>query len=432
MKKFLYHIMFLFTLIPGSAFPQLLFEENFSYSTGPLFDVSAGNWVKYSTGTRNIEVQEGNLSYPGYPSSGTGRYIFLEGVSNVQALQRYVNNIKTGSVYISFLVSVKDTLNLDNLGSSFFAFTDSTGHPKGYLYIKKASTPGFIKLGIRKGITSTFADLEILINETIVVVLKYKFIPQTINDSISLWINPPLTTEEPFPDVIDVNGADCLGIKGITLRPSSNSGNIYLDGIRFARTWAEAPLPVQLSSFNAVLRGDCILLRWKTETEVDNYGFDIERKITSVYLNEGWKKIGFLQGYGSCNAPKYYSFQDNELYNFTNYSYRLKQIDNMGAFTYSDEISLQIEKPGILELRQNYPNPFNPETVVRFSIPEDGIVNINLFNIIGQEVREVLSGYYNAGDHKITIDSENLPAGIYFCVLAWEKQRKIIKMTLSK
>ncbi|RPI65836.1 MAG: T9SS C-terminal target domain-containing protein [Ignavibacteriales bacterium] len=430
MKRFLICSIIVITIYPLQVYSQLLFDENFSYETGLLNTVSGGKWFKFSTiGTKNIEVLEGNLSYPGYVSS-EGRYILLEGVSSVQWLQRYCDSTYSGSIYISFLMSLKNILNLYTSDGYFFSINNVENNPKLHISIKKNSSDSF-QLGIRKGTYPVYADSFFTVNETILVVIKYTFTPDLMNDSVFFWINPPLTISEPTPDIIYNKDADFSAITGVTLRPSSNTGNIYIDGIRIAKNWEQAPLPVQLSSFSAVKKGDEVFLKWKTETEIDNYGFDIERKIVSEYKNEDWKKIAFIRGYGNSNAPRQYSFIDKETYNYSSYFYRLKQRDNNGSYTYSDEINVEIINPSPLTLYQNYPNPFNPETTLKFSIPYDGYVNIILYNIIGQKVKEVASGTYKKGDYSININSDGLSSGIYFCLLESGNQKKTIKMVIS-
>ncbi len=99
------------------------------------------------------------------------------------------------------------------------------------------------------------------------------------------------------------------------------------------------PLPVELSSFTAkVLQSGGIKLDWRTETEVANYGFDIERKSKNNQTEE-WTKIGFVNGSGNSNSPKDYTFEDKNI-NYGTYFYRLKQMDNDGQFKHSDIVEV--------------------------------------------------------------------------------------------
>lgn len=76
------------------------------------------------------------------------------------------------------------------------------------------------------------------------------------------------------------------------------------------------------------------------------------------------------------------------------------------------------EEPDVLPteyvLRQNYPNPFNPSTIIEFSIPEAADVSITIFNVLGEEIKQLVNSRHNPGNYKIEFDSENLTSGIYF------------------
>jgi hypothetical protein len=154
-------------------------------------------------------------------------------------------------------------------------------------------------------------------------------------------------------------------------------------------------IPVELSFFSANVVNNQVHLAWKTESELNNYGFDIERKSP----NSEWSKIGFVHGQGTTTNPTEYSFVDTDDLSFKTYQYRLKQIDLDGTFKYSGIIEVDLAGISSYELNQNYPNPFNPNTSVRFQVPKSGAVTIKIYDMLGQEVRtlfaeEILSGTY--------------------------------------
>jgi hypothetical protein len=173
------------------------------------------------------------------------------------------------------------------------------------------------------------------------------------------------------------------------------------------------PLPVELAFFSAIVLENSIKLNWKTETEVSNYGFEILRQAQ----DDKWDALGFVEGHGNSNSPKEYSFIDDlSLSPDLNHTlhYRLKQIDTDGAFTYSQIIEVEIDKPLTYELSQNYPNPFNPITTIRFSLPQSGDVKLTVFNILGEEVTQLINGFKEAGIHTINFNTKNFNSGLYF------------------
>ncbi|MDP3831851.1 MAG: hypothetical protein Q8Q47_11305, partial [Ignavibacteriaceae bacterium] len=109
--------------------------------------------------------------------------------------------------------------------------------------------------------------------------------------------------------------------------------NLYFNSLNIANA-----LPVELTSFSANIISKSVNLTWQTATEVNNYGFQVERKTDKV--ESIWEEIGFIAGSGNSNSPKEYSFADNSLNNSGKYSYRLKQVDNDGSYEYSSVVEV--------------------------------------------------------------------------------------------
>ncbi len=192
-------------------------------------------------------------------------------------------------------------------------------------------------------------------------------------------------------------------------------------------------LPVELTAFSASANGNNIELKWKTATEVNNYGFEIERAIDEKI----WEKIGFVEGHGNSNSPKEYSFTDESIENSGKYFYRLKQIDVDGTFEYSPIVEVFVGAPGKFELAQNYPNPFNPATTISYSIPSDikgDVTNVKLivYDVLGREVATLVNEKQSPGNFNVTFNATHLPSGIYFYKLTAGNFTTIKKMILMK
>jgi len=110
----------------------------------------------------------------------------------------------------------------------------------------------------------------------------------------------------------------------------------------------------------------------------------------------------------------------------------LKQIDFGGQFEYSDEIEVEVNGQLTFGLEQNYPNPFNPSTNIKYSVPENGFVNLSVYNLVGEEVSVLVSGQVNAGFYEIEFDATTLPSGIYFYKLQAGNFVEIKKLVLMK
>ncbi|MFA7359511.1 MAG: T9SS type A sorting domain-containing protein [Candidatus Kapaibacterium sp.] len=179
----------------------------------------------------------------------------------------------------------------------------------------------------------------------------------------------------------------------------------------FTITDSDSPLPVQLTSFTSSLNGRDVRLTWKTESEINNAGFDVERSVSG---STQWVKAGYVAGKGNSSAPISYTFEDKKL-NSGKYNYRLKQIDNNGNFEYHALSNVvEVGLPTKYELSQNYPNPFNPTTKIDFSLPLDAKVSIKLYDITGREVKTLVNESRTAGYYTVQFNASDLSSGTYF------------------
>jgi uncharacterized protein (TIGR03790 family) len=197
-------------------------------------------------------------------------------------------------------------------------------------------------------------------------------------------------------------------------------------------------LPVEMVSFTACVEGVNARLYWKTATETNNYGFEIERREVSNQQSTtvNWKKIGFIAGAATSTSPREYTFTDRNLA-AGKYAFRVKQIDNSGTFTYSFSTEIEVGKevgmPKVLKLTGNYPNPFNPTTKIQFTVPENGNVRLRIYNVIGQEVADLFNGTAVAGNlYEPEFQASGMPSGMYVSVLEFGSQRLTSKMMLVK
>ncbi|MDR3667597.1 MAG: T9SS type A sorting domain-containing protein [Ignavibacteriaceae bacterium] len=181
-------------------------------------------------------------------------------------------------------------------------------------------------------------------------------------------------------------------------------------------TTIESALPVELSEFSGFFKNHSITLNWKTITEENNFGFDIEKALADISnIEQPFSKIGFVQGNGTSNLPREYSFVDNSISSGSKYHYRLKQIDKNNQFNYSKIVEVQSGNiPDRFALYQNYPNPFNPSTIISYALPINCFIKLNIYNTIGELAGEVFKGIQEAGNHEINFNASSLPNGVYF------------------
>jgi hypothetical protein len=190
-------------------------------------------------------------------------------------------------------------------------------------------------------------------------------------------------------------------------------------------------IPVELTSFTASVNETEVMLNWRTATELNNSGFEIERNSGAGYVS-----IGFVPGAGTISDPQLYSFNDLDL-TAGQYSYRLKQIDYDGTFEYTGEVSVEVTTVAEFYLEQNYPNPFNPSTTIAFGLATDSKVNLKVFNALGQEVKAIVSGNMSVGFHEVNFDASTFNSGVYFyridaLGIDGQKFTQVRKMILTK
>ena len=202
---------------------------------------------------------------------------------------------------------------------------------------------------------------------------------------------------------------------------SSSSGPFTAYGSNYPTLLTDSAVPVELTDFKARVIDNNVLLIWETATEVNNYGFEVERssfqQVETTPVETKWETIGFVAGHGNSNSPNNYSYTDASPPS-GEVSYRLKQIDTDGIYEYSDVVVVKIKLSSELILSQNFPNPFNPTTTIKYSIPSaqkdnSQFVRLSVYDILGREVATLVNKQQQPGQYEIKFDASHLPSGTY-------------------
>ncbi len=183
------------------------------------------------------------------------------------------------------------------------------------------------------------------------------------------------------------------------------------------KIWTPDVVPVELTSFTAVQQGATVLLQWNTATELNNHGFEIERKTVADGVESDWRMIAFKKGNGTMSEPTAYTLEDKiEGITADKIMYRLKQIDFNGHYEYSESVLVDNIAPLDYEISQNYPNPFNPATIISYAVPSQNYVSLKVFSVTGEEVSTLVNELKEAGRYEVSFNASEMPSGVYFYV----------------
>jgi hypothetical protein len=203
---------------------------------------------------------------------------------------------------------------------------------------------------------------------------------------------------------------------------------------------SNAALPIELASFAAVSLDSRVTLNWRTASEVNNYGFEVQKDTAREQNLFVTIPGSFLRGHGTSLEPQSYSFIDSAAKPGA-WVYRLRQLDLDGTEHFSDPVRVTVTTTGVGEdpstpsafaLHQNYPNPFNPKTVISYQSPVASRVRLVVYDMLGREVATLMDGMMGPGRHEVPFDATGLASGIYMYRLTAGERVESRKMLLMK
>ena len=200
------------------------------------------------------------------------------------------------------------------------------------------------------------------------------------------------------------------------VRSSGDGGTSSYSEVR-SFTVQDNSLAVQASGFTAVPDIGSVRLSWRTQSELNNAGFNILRKdpgSTGFKLLSSYYSDDSLKGIGTSPTGRTYDFTDDKVKSGSKYSYEIQCVATTGGSNYLDTLTVTTGVPKVYSLYQNYPNPFNPSTTIRFDLKQNSKVTLDIFNAIGQRVDELNYGLMNAGRYDEVVNMSRYASGVYF------------------
>ncbi len=201
-----------------------------------------------------------------------------------------------------------------------------------------------------------------------------------------------------------------------------DSDYCYADDALF---YDDVSLPVIMGALSAEKKGEAVVIRWSTESEVDLRGFNVLRaeEEDGEYCK---MNTAFIMAQGNHSSQSQYVYYDQTVLPGRGYWYQIEMVYVDGHRELSERIysnvftgNIDIEKS---VLCSNYPNPFNPETTIRYRISrEDSFdqTSLKIYNMMGQEVLTLVNRYHDPGEYTIKWNGCDthavpVPSGIYF------------------
>ncbi len=420
---------------------SLPYSQSFDGTTFPpdcweIFNNGSGN--NWSRSTTNTYAGAGTMYYPYNTSNPADAWAFTPGfnltsgnsytikfwqrvysASYIEKLKVTVGTDQTVASQTNVLIDLPNltnvtyqqlnaTFNCDSTATYYFAFNCYSASNQWDLFVDEVSIEQVLTLNAPSNLTAVADTFAVLLNWTDNSTNETGFYIER-KDGDSLSANPFARIDSVGADVVNYNDQGRTPNTTYTYRVQAYNPDGISDYSNIVT--ATTIIPVELTSFAANVTDKAISVMWSTATELNNKGFDLERK-----LDGEWQRLSFVEGKGTTTEKSDYSYLDN--FKYEGYEgtvqYRLKQIDFDGTFTYSNIISVEVDfTPKEYALYQNYPNPFNPSTTIKFALPFDSNVRITVYNLLGEQVALLFDQVKEVGYHNITWNASNLASGIY-------------------
>jgi hypothetical protein len=374
----------------GAGNPLYISTSTIRYSTGASLS-SPGNYDSLLTNGSGsytgwfAVVNTGNTRFTGgnhvYPS------IVLDSAGSKRGIINSRLCMSNDSIRVLTYATAAGSFN-----GSFIRGT-SLGTPKSLvlLYTDTAGTSRPISIGIIESLGVTIASIvpDYATNVSSINGAWGTIVPNLLSTGVRRIEQRSASTGNYLSHSTSTNGS--WGSTN-TVNPLNGSATALIISS------ANAPLPVNITSFHAIIDKNQTILSWSTSSESNNKGFEIERSNNGI----DFETIGFVAGAGNSNKLINYSFLDESAHSTIAY-YRLNQIDFDGKSTYSEILTLNSD-----ELNFDItPNPFADQITINASNAEQ-VISAEVMDLSGK----VKLNASNSG--MVNIDTRELSQGIYF------------------
>jgi hypothetical protein len=211
---------------------------------------------------------------------------------------------------------------------------------------------------------------------------------------------------------------------------TKSNGNWYeMDGF-ITRITPDGRIPVTLSRLSAQRVSSGVELTWRSESEVNAYGFIIERRYEQAadVANSGWTDIGFVPSAAQGNEGRDYTYLDldpgtTEIRIF----YRLRMVDLDGSFEHSPVVEVAPESGALaVSFETAYPSPARDWLTLNFTLPIESGVSLSVHDVTGREITRLYDNQsIPSGAHSVLLPVGEWRSGLYLCTLTVNGQRLV-------
>jgi hypothetical protein len=189
-----------------------------------------------------------------------------------------------------------------------------------------------------------------------------------------------------------------------------------------------APLPVEMLYLEAeAINNTYIQVRWATAIEINNNHFDVERSTDAM----NWDSIGVVDGHDNTTSETDYSFNDMNVIPGIRYYYRLKQVDNNGNFTYTNDVTAMIYGTEVFSIKGFVPNPSTGMTKLILTSTLSDELTIEFYDALGQKILGTRQSIVPGGN-SIDFDMSRFAAGVYTAIISGESGVHSVKLVITR
>ncbi len=233
--------------------------------------------------------------------------------------------------------------------------------------------------------------------------------------SSDIWINDLRIAD----DVVKTGLPDSLGIDSFmwyTAQSPANALSVHLDDVRYFNNIAAVPLPVEGQVFHAYRDDTGVRLTWSTVTELQNYGFSVERRRIADSL---WTDLHFIPGAGNSSIPRHYSWTDSSARRDHGYVYRLRQQDRDGGISFSSpQRVMPVNPAGDAAVDAPWPLPANTMLHLPVILTRPSRIRLRILTLTGETVAELTGErLLPAGRHVLPLPCAAWPRGMLLVAL---------------